>query len=70
MSVETKSESSWTSDSLQLALRQGKVVVKDNNDGKAECWKKFKLVETADGLSVFGWAACADCFCCIMFKLL
>jgi len=68
MSVETKSESSWTSDSLQLALRQGKVVVKDNNDGKAECWKKFKLVETADGLSVFGWAACADCFCCIMFK--
>jgi hypothetical protein len=67
MSVTTKSES-WTSDSLQQALRKGTVVLKNNPDGKADCWKKFKLVETAEGQSVFGWAACADCLCCIMFK--
>jgi hypothetical protein len=69
MSDEIKSELlSWTSDSLREALRKGTVVLKDNVDGKAECWKKFKLVHTADGTSVFGWAACADCLCCIMFK--
>jgi hypothetical protein len=70
MSAEVKSDS-WTSDSLQLAIRKGTVVLKDNEDGKSECWKKFKLVETADGQchqSIFGWAACTDCFSCIMFK--
>jgi hypothetical protein len=60
--------SSWTCESLREALRKGTVVLKDNTDGKADCWKKFKLLETADGDSVFGWAACVDCFCCLMFK--
>ena len=55
MSVEIKSELlSWTSDSLRVAFRKGTVVLKDNADGKAEFWKKFKLVETTDGKSIFG----------------
>jgi len=65
MSVESKS---WTSESLRDALRKGTAILKDNTDGKADCWKRFKLVETADGESIFGWAACSDCLCCMLFK--
>jgi hypothetical protein len=68
MSVETESKKSWTPDSLQQALRKGTVVLKVNTDGKVDCWKKFKLVENSDGQSMFVWAACADCLCCIVYE--
>jgi len=61
-------DSSWTSISLQDALRKGTVVMKENADGKADCWKKFRLLETNSGDAIFGWAACVDCYSCIMFK--
>lgn len=68
-SVEIKSElMSWTSESLRDAIRKGLAVLKENVDGKADRWKKFRLVETVDGDSICGWAACVDCLCCIMFK--
>ena len=35
----------WTSESLGAALRKGKIKMKENTDGKANCWKKFYLVE-------------------------
>ena len=55
-------------DLVYEAVRKGTVTLKDNADGKSDCWIKFKLVETADGASVFGWAASADCQCSIKFK--
>ena len=61
MSIEIKPEvPAWTSESLRGAVRRGPVILKDNADGKSDCWIKLKLVETADGASVFGWAASAD----------
>ena len=47
-------------DLVYEAVRKGTVTLKDNADGKSDCWIKFKLVEPADGASVFGWAASAD----------
>jgi len=46
----------------------GQVNLKENTEGKAACWKKFRLVETDDKKILFGWAVCADCHTCIMFK--
>jgi hypothetical protein len=43
-------------------------VLKENADGKADCWRKFRLIETTGGEPIFGWAACADCYCCIVYK--
>ena len=40
----------------------------ENKDGKATCWTKFRLAETADGCAIFDWAVCIDCHCCVMFK--
>lgn len=60
--------SSWTSISLHDALRKGTVVMKENTDGKADCWNKFRLLETSSGDAIFGWAACVDCYSCMIFK--
>lgn len=59
---------SWTAESLHVAIIKGSVVLKPNDDGKAECWKKFRLLETADRVNIFGWAACVDCSSCMLFK--
>jgi len=45
--------SSWTSISLHDALRKGTVVMKENTDGKADCWNKFRLLETSSGDAIF-----------------
>ena len=58
----------WTSESLKDAVSKGKVILKENKDGKATCWTKFRLAETADGCAIFGWAVRIDCHCCVMFK--
>jgi hypothetical protein len=58
----------WTADSVRDAIRKRNAVLKENPDGKADCWRKFRLVETTDGEPVFGWAACADCYCCVIYK--
>ena len=58
----------WTADSLRDAIRKKNAVLKENVDGKADCWRQFRLVETTDGESIFGWAACSNCYCCIVYK--
>ena len=58
----------WISESLGDALRKGKIKMKENTDGKANCWKKIYLVENVDGILVYGWAVCKDCNCFMMYK--
>ena len=58
----------WISESLKDTVRKGEVILKENKDGKATCWTKFPLSETADGCAIFGWAVCIQCHCCVMFK--
>ena len=48
----------WTSDSLCKPILNGSVFLKANTDGKADCWKNFGFVETANSEEIFGWAAC------------
>jgi hypothetical protein len=50
----------WTADSLRDAIRTRNAVLKENVEGKADCWRKFRLIENTDGEPIFGWAACVD----------
>jgi len=58
----------WTADILRDAIRTRNAVLKENVEGKVDCWRKFRLIENTDGEPIFGWAACADCYCCIVYK--
>lgn len=67
--MSVKCAVSWTADSLRRAIQLGAAVLKQNPDGKSDCWRKFRLIETAEGEPIFGWAACVDCSTCLLFKM-
>ena len=46
----------WNSDVLSDAVRKGQVTMKENVDGKADCWKQFRLAVDEDESVIFGWA--------------
>jgi hypothetical protein len=58
----------WNSDVLRDAVRKEQVTKKENVNGKADCWKKFRLAVDEDESVTFCWAVCNDCNCCIMYK--
>ncbi len=59
----------WTAESLKNAVLRGIVTLQDNKEGKADCWKTFKLAVDKIGELIFGWVVCARCSCCILYKV-
>jgi len=59
---------SWTAQRVCESVRKGELNLKENSDGKADCWQKFRLVENVDGKILFGWAVCVECSACIKYK--
>jgi hypothetical protein len=60
---------SCTADSLRRAIQLGTAVLKQNPDGKSDCWRKFRLIETAEGEPIFVWAACVDFSTWLLLKM-
>jgi len=58
----------WRADTTREAVRKGKLTLKENAEGKASCWQKFRLAETDDKKILFRWAICVDCYATIMCK--